>query len=195
MLGVVSETYAGRPLTCAFASGAVRSRPVPVDPAVPTAAIVTCSASEVASSQIVWPTEKGVTLATLTLVAPAAAAAASVVPATLPEASRPNGRPTGPTLWQSGLGPSWSSVPRFCTCASVGVAVGSSCAMRLSTAGVYGAAASTVGAVTDPGSETGSVYGGVSAAAGARPIRATSPAAARTRSAFLRSLDRWAVRF
>src|SRR4051812_33240104 len=165
MLGVVSVTYAGRPLACALARGAAKSRPVPPDPTVPTAAIVTCSASEVASTQIAWPTVKGVTLATLMLVAPAVAAAASVVPATLPDASRPNGRPTGPTLWQSGLGPSWSSVPRFCTCASVGVAVGSSWAMRLSTAGVYGAAASTDGAFTEPGSETGIVYGGVSAAA------------------------------
>ena len=85
MLGVVSETYAGRPFACAFASGAARSRPVPREPAVPTAAIVTCSASEVASSQIVWPTLNGVTLVTFTFVAPTAAAAASVVPATLPE--------------------------------------------------------------------------------------------------------------
>jgi hypothetical protein len=71
---------------------------VPAEPAVPTFAIVTCSASDVASSQIVWPALKGVTLVTLTFVAPIAAAAASVVPATLPEASTPKGRPTGPTL-------------------------------------------------------------------------------------------------
>src|SRR3954452_5953365 len=108
MLGVVSVTYAGRPFACALASGAVRSRPVPVDAAVPTAAIVACSASDVASSQIVWPTVNGVVAVTLTFVAPAVAAAASVVPATLPAASRPKGRPTGPTLWQSGLGPSWT---------------------------------------------------------------------------------------
>src|SRR5262245_22278013 len=156
MLGVVSVTYAGRPFACALASGAARSRPVPPEPAVPTFVIVTCSASEVASSQIVWPTENGVVLVALTLVAPAVAAAASVVPATLPEASSPNGRPTGPTLWQSGLAPSWSSVPRFCTCARVGAPVGSSCAIRLSTAGVYGADASTDGASTDEGSVTGS---------------------------------------
>ena len=165
MLGVVSVKYAGRPFACALARGVVRSMPVPPDPAVPTAAIVTCSASEVASIQIFWPTVNDGTIAvTLMLVAPAVAAAASVVPATLPAASRPKGRPTGPTLWQSGLAPSWISVPRFCTWASVGVAVGSSCAMRLSTAGVYGAAASTDGASTDPGSDAGSVYGGVSAA-------------------------------
>ena len=130
---------------------------MPAEPAVPTAAIVACSASEVASIQIVCPTLNGVTLVTLMLVAPMRDAAASVVPATLPDASTAYGRPTGPTLWQSGLAPSWTRVPRFWTCARVGGLVGSSWAIRLSTAGVYGAAASNEGeSVLADGSVTGS---------------------------------------
>src|SRR5262245_36634163 len=98
ILGVVRLTYATRPFACVLVSGAARSRPVPVAPAVPTLVIVTCSASDVASTQIFCPALNGATLVTLILLPPAAAAAARVVPATLPDASRPKGRPTGPTL-------------------------------------------------------------------------------------------------
>src|SRR5580765_1836298 len=72
----------------------------------------------------------------------------------------------------------------FCTCASVGVPVGSSCAIRLSTAGVYGAAASNDGESMLDGRETGSEYGGVSAAADDRPISAATDAAPRVASVF-----------
>src|SRR5215468_3275751 len=159
MLGVVRETYAARPFACALVNGAASVSPVPVAPAVPTLAMVTCSASDVASTQIVCPTLNGATLVTLMVVSPAAAAAARVVPVTLPDASNPKGRPTGPTLWQSGLAPSCSTVSAFWICANVGDAVGSNCAIRLKTAGVYGAAASTVGEVFAEGSDAGNVYG------------------------------------
>src|SRR5262245_12865334 len=53
--------------------------PVPAAPCVPTVVIVTVSSLGGASILIVCPTAKPVTLATLMFVAPAAAAAASVV--------------------------------------------------------------------------------------------------------------------
>jgi hypothetical protein len=72
----------------------------------------------------------------------------------------------------------------FCTCASVGVLVASSCAIRLSTAGVYGAAASNDGEPMLDGRETGSEYGGVSAAADDRTINAATEAAPKVTSVF-----------
>src|SRR5712691_10886171 len=71
--------YTGTPLACAFARGAVKVIPVPAAPAVPTLAIVADSASEPVSIVIAMPEVKPLTLATLMLVAPAAAGAASVV--------------------------------------------------------------------------------------------------------------------
>jgi hypothetical protein len=68
------------PLACANASAGANVMPVPPEPEVPTVVIVTVSGFEPPlSTTIVWPAEKFVTLATLTFVAPAAAAAASVV--------------------------------------------------------------------------------------------------------------------
>ena len=57
----------------------------------------------------------------------------------------PVGALTGPTLWQAAFGPSCSSLLALASWARVGGLLGSSCAIRLSTTGVYGAAASTDG--------------------------------------------------
>ena len=104
-----------------------------------------CSASDVASIQIVWPTLNGATLVTFTFVAPIAAAAASVVPATLPEASTPKGRPDGPDVVAVGAGAVVQQRVEVLHLRERRRLVGSSCAIRLSTAGVYGAAASNDG--------------------------------------------------
>jgi hypothetical protein len=57
-------------------------------------------------------------------------------------------------LWQFVFTPSWSSVSTFWIFASV-IGGASSCAMMLSTAGVYGAAASTGGDVAADGNCAG----------------------------------------
>src|SRR5436190_20960637 len=114
-----------------------------------------------------------------------------------------DGARTGPTLWQltlfglKGVGRafhplavlacvSWSSRSAFASCAWVGL-LPSSCAIRLSTTGVYGAAASTAGEPFESGSVTGTLYGtfGVTCrgAADERPVdRATMAAAPRATS-------------
>src|SRR6266542_5759192 len=114
---------------------------------------------------------------------------------------------TGPTLWQLTLlglksvgratqplavfaGVSCSSRSAFASSACVGGLLGSSCAMRLSTAGVYGAAASNDGALTGDGSETGSVYGAVSAPADGSPIVRTSAVAPSAREDPVRRLPK-----
>lgn len=75
------------PLACANASAGVNVIPVPVAPAVPTVVIVTVSGFAPAGSTVInWPAVKLVTLATLMLVAPDAAAAASVVEMGVPPA-------------------------------------------------------------------------------------------------------------
>ena len=84
ILGVVSVAKTAAPVGCTFSIGPVRSRPVPLAPAVPTFAIVTCSAFDMLLIQIVWPAVKPATLATLTLwnVCPAPEYAASFVTGT-----------------------------------------------------------------------------------------------------------------
>ncbi len=74
----VMETSASpsvEPLACAAPSGAVSVTPVPEAPAVPTV----CTTAGSPSTVTWWPATMPVTLATLTLVAPIAAAADSVV--------------------------------------------------------------------------------------------------------------------
>ena len=70
-----AEILHGGARACAFVSGAVSVTPVPVAPAVPTVWIVPDSPSMTIGSPAAMP----VTLATLMFVAPAAAAAESVV--------------------------------------------------------------------------------------------------------------------
>jgi hypothetical protein len=80
----------------------------------------------------------------------------SVVPSTLPAPSVAAGPPTGPTALQVLLVPSCSSDVAFWISAAVSGG-DSSCAIRLRTAGVYGAAASTDGEDVLPCSVTGTL--------------------------------------
>src|SRR5262245_57072209 len=106
---------------------------------------------------------------------------------------------TGPTLWQLTLfglngvgragqpavvfaGVSWSSRSAFASSVALAGLDGSSCAIRLRTAGVYGAAASIGGADAGAGSDTGSEYGGASADADESVKRAAAAAEARART-------------
>jgi hypothetical protein len=57
------------------------------------------------------------------------------------------------------LVPPWNKMLALASCASVGVALGSSCAIRFSTAGVYGAFDATAGELIVAGNRTGSEYG------------------------------------
>ena len=82
----------------------------------------------------------------------------SVVPSTLPAPSVATGPPTGPTALQVLFVPSCSSDVAFAISAAVSGG-DSNCAIRLSTAGVYGAAASTDGEVVVAGSVTGACRG------------------------------------
>lgn len=60
--------------------------------------------------------------------------------------------------------------------ASVGGVLGSSCAMRLRTTGVYGASAATAGDRASPGNWTGSAYGTLGGgAAGSEPAPLAEP--------------------
>src|SRR3954451_24410937 len=61
------------------------------------------------------------------------------------------GAETGPTLWHDEFCPSWRMRAAFESSARVGGLLGSSCAIRLSTTGVYGAAGSIGGAVRGSG--------------------------------------------
>ena len=77
---LATRASAVAPDACATASAGVNVTPLPVAPAVPTVVIVTVSGfAPVESIVIVLPTKRPATLATFTFVAPAAAAAASVV--------------------------------------------------------------------------------------------------------------------
>src|SRR6187551_2931219 len=104
-----------------------------------------------------------------------------VVPRTLPAPSVAAGPPTGPTALHVLFVPSCRSVDAFWISASVSGGV-SSCAIRLRTAGVYGAAAETDGEVVLAGSVTGTEYGttfapaALSAPASVEPATATSVA-------------------
>ena len=71
----------------------------------------------------------------------------------------PVGALTGPTLWHVELVPSCSRASALVSCARVGGLLGSSWAIRLRTAGVYGAAASTVGEAFADGSGAFRLYG------------------------------------
>jgi hypothetical protein len=64
--------------------------------------------------------------------------------------------------------------------------LGSSCAIRLRTAGVYGAAASSGGEAVGAGSETGVEYGGASAEADDNVNIETTAATAMTKETFVR---------
>jgi hypothetical protein len=96
----------------------------------------------------------------------------------------PVGALTGPTLWHVELSPSWSRAEALASCACVGGLLGSSCAIRLSTAGVYGAAASTDGELAVDGSGAFSAYGTLlgtdEGAAADMPSPSASDAAATT---------------
>src|SRR5580765_5949026 len=110
---------------------------------------------------------------------------------------------TGPTLWQltlfglKGVGRAGQPLAVFagvsCSIRSAlesspaaGGLVGSSCAIRFRTAGVYGAAASSVGAAAGAGSETGIEYGGASADADDNVNIETTAATAMTKETFAR---------
>ena len=83
------------PDACANASAGVKVTPVPVAPEVPTAVIVTVSGfAPVESIVIVLPTTRPVTLASLTFVAPTAAAAERVVVVEVTSC-----RPLQPAFW------------------------------------------------------------------------------------------------
>ena len=83
------------PDACANARAGVNVTPVPLAPAVPTTVIVTVSGfAPVESIVIVLPTTRPVTLATLTFVAPTAAAADSVVVVELTSCT-----PLQPAFW------------------------------------------------------------------------------------------------
>jgi len=71
----------------------------------------------------------------------------------------PVGAAVGPTLLQVELVPPWNRMLAFASSVSVGGVLGSSCAIRFSTAGVYGASDVTVGELVVDGSLTGSAYG------------------------------------
>ena len=72
---VTSASLSAEPLACAAVSGAVSVTPVPVAPAVPTVWMIADSPP----TMMWWPATRPVTEATLTLVAPTAEAALSVV--------------------------------------------------------------------------------------------------------------------
>src|SRR5215472_1259725 len=71
----------------------------------------------------------------------------------------PAGAAVGPTLWHVAFVPPWNRMLAFASSASVGGLLGSSCAIRFSTAGVYGASEATAGELVAGGSSTGSAYG------------------------------------
>jgi hypothetical protein len=71
----------------------------------------------------------------------------------------PVGAAVGPTLLQVAFVPPWNRMLAFASSASVGGVLGSSCAIRFSTAGVYGASDATAGELAAAGSLTGSAYG------------------------------------
>src|SRR5215475_6938543 len=71
----------------------------------------------------------------------------------------PVGAAVGPTLLQVVFVPPWNKMLALASSASVGGLSGSSCEMRLMTAGVYGASAATSGESFVDGSCTGSEYG------------------------------------
>ena len=68
----------------------------------------------------------------------------------------PVGADVGPTLLHAVFVPPWNSMLAFASSVSVGGLVGSSCAIRLFTTGVYGAFAVTTGELFAEGSCTGS---------------------------------------
>ena len=68
----------------------------------------------------------------------------------------PVGAAVGPTLLHVAFVPPWNSRLAFASSASVGGSLGSSCAIRLFTTGVYGASAVTAGELFAEGSCTGS---------------------------------------
>jgi hypothetical protein len=70
--------------------------------------------------------------------------------------SVPVGAAVGPTLLQVLFVPPWNRMVAFASSGSVGGLPGSSCAIRFSTAGVYGASAATTGELVVDGSRTGS---------------------------------------
>src|ERR1700733_6016259 len=71
----------------------------------------------------------------------------------------PVGAAVGPTLLQVGFLPPWNRMLALASSGSVGGLSGSSCEIRLRTAGVYGASAATAGEDPVEGSLTGSAYG------------------------------------
>lgn len=71
----------------------------------------------------------------------------------------PVGAAVGPTLLHDAFVPPWNRMLALVSSARVGGVLGSSCAIRFSTAGVYGAFDATAGELAVAGSCTGSAYG------------------------------------
>ena len=191
------RTPAGRSRAPSRAARA-RSRPVPPDPAVPTAAIVTCSASEVASIQIVWPTVNGRDARHLDVGRARGRrgrerGAGDVARGVERRRGARPGRRCGSRGWRRRGAACRGSAPAPASAWSVG----SSWAIRLSTAGVYGAAASNDGAFTEPRQRDGQrVRRRVCGRRGQSTIRAVSACRSQDEERCLTRIpERWAVRF
>jgi hypothetical protein len=88
----------------------------------------------------------------------------------------PVGAAVGPTLLHVAFVPPWNRMLALASSASVGGLDGSSCAIRLSTAGVYGASAATAGELAVEGSRTGRAYGTSAGVLGSTRLAPARPA-------------------